>query len=311
MPDKNKIIIGSRGSKLALCQTKMIAASLMNHHPGLVVEIIKIKTQGDKILDVPLAKIGDKGLFVKELEDALLNEQIDLAVHSLKDVPTDLPPGLIIGAVTTRENPQDILISRNNIQLQDLPPDATLGTSSLRRQAQLLHYSPRFKLVDLRGNLDTRIRKLTEQKMDGIVLAAAGVCRLGWQEKISQYLPIDICLPAVGQGALGIEIRETDQRLKTLIAPLNHPPTGAAAVAERALLKRLEGGCQVPLGAYAQVENNTLRLQGVIASVDGEKLIRDEISGKPDEAAELGVGLAERLLDAGGREILATIMRPA
>jgi hydroxymethylbilane synthase len=303
----NKIIIGSRGSKLALCQAKLVADNLMNHHPGLVVEITKIKTKGDKILDAPLAKIGGKGLFVKELEDALLAGRIDLAVHSLKDVPTELPPGLTIGAITERENPHDVLISRGNRRLEDLPANAILGTSSLRRQAQLLHYSPEFRLVDLRGNLDTRIRKLDEQGLDAIIVAAAGLYRLGLKTRVTQQLPMDICLPAVGQGALGIEIREEDQRLKQLLTPLHHPPTSVAVEAERALLKRLEGGCQVPLGAYAQVSNGTLRLQGLVASPDGGRLIRDEISGGLDEAGKLGISLAERLLEGGGREILETI----
>ncbi len=309
MTARDKIVIGSRGSKLALCQANMIADSLTDKHPGLAVEIVKIKTRGDKILDVPLARVGGKGLFVKELEDALLCGRIDLAVHSLKDMPTELPPGLCIGVVTERENPFDIIISRDNRKLEDLPHDATLGTSSLRRQAQLLHYSKEYKFVDLRGNLDTRIRKLHEQGFDAIVLAAAGVYRLGWQEKISQILPATICLPAVGQGALGIEIREDDQQLRDLLAHLHHQKTGMAVEAERALLKRLEGGCQVPLGAYAEVNDDKLTLQGVVADPEGKQLIRDEISGRPDDAANLGVTLAERLLDNGGREILAAIMR--
>lgn len=311
MVARDKIIVGSRGSKLALCQANMIADSLMDKHPGLTVEIVRIKTRGDKILDVPLAKIGGKGLFVKELEDALLCSRIDLAVHSLKDVPTELPQGLCIGVVTERENPYDIIISRDNLKLEDLPPNATLGTSSLRRQAQLLNYSQEFKFVDLRGNLDTRIRKLYEQNLDAIVLAAAGVYRLGWQDKISQILPATICLPAVGQGALGIEIREDDQRLRNLLAHLHHQKTGVAVEAERALLKKLEGGCQVPIGAYAEVSDSILNLQGVVASSDGKQLIRDEISGNPDDARELGITLGERLLDNGGREILAAIYREA
>jgi hydroxymethylbilane synthase len=308
MTDTNKIIIGSRGSMLALCQAQIIADSLRDYHPGLMVEILKIKTKGDKILDVPLARVGGKGLFVKELEDALLDERIDLAVHSLKDVPTELPPGLIIGAITRRESPYDVLISEKGILLEDLPPDASLGTSSLRRQAQLLKYSPHFKLVDLRGNLDTRIKKITQLGLDGIIVAAAGVCRLGWEAQITQYLPIDICVPAVGQGALGIEIKDDDRRMKELITPLHHPPTNAAVVAERALLHRLEGGCQVPLGAYAQVDADSLRIQGVVASPDGKQIIKDNINGHSDEAYELGIRLAERLLHNGGREILEAIL---
>ncbi len=309
MPTKNKIIIGSRGSKLALCQAEMIANSLMQSHPGLLVTITKIKTRGDKILDVPLAKVGGKGLFVKELEDALSDGRIDLAVHSLKDVPTELPNGLYIGAITKRENQHDVIISKGNLKLEDLPAEAVIGTSSLRRQAQLRHSSAGFKFVDLRGNLDISIRKLGEQELDAIVVAAAGLYRLGLEAKISQQLSVDICLPAVGQGALGIEIREDDQRLKGFIASLHHPETFVAAEAERALLKKLEGGCQVPLGAYAQLDDDTLRLQGVVADPEGKQIIKDEISGSPNEAAELGVGLAEQLLDAGGREILAAIMR--
>ncbi len=311
MLTEHKIIIGSRGSQLALCQAEMVAAGLMQNRPGLVVEINKIKTRGDKILDVPLAKIGGQGLFVKELEDALLDGRIDLAVHSLKDVPTELPAGLYIGAITKRENPHDVIISRDNLKLEDLPAEAVIGTSSLRRQAQLRHYANSFRFTDLRGNLDTRIRKLAEQKLDAIIVAAAGLYRLGLEAKISQQLPIDICLPAVGQGALGIEIRENDERLKGFISGLHHPETSAAVTAERALLKKLEGGCQVPLGAYAELDNNTLKIQGVVADPQGRQIIKAELSGSPDEAAALGVRLAEKLLAAGGREILAAIYREA
>ncbi len=308
MSVKNKIIIGSRASKLALWQSRFIADNLKKLHPGLCVEIIKIKTKGDKILDAPLAKIGDKGLFVKELEDALLECRIDLAVHSLKDVPTQLPEGLCIGAVTKREDAADVLISAEGLSLEQLVADAVIGTSSLRRQAQLLNYSPQFRIVDLRGNLDTRLAKLTEQKLDAIILAAAGICRLGWQNKISQRIPFDICLPAVGQGALGLEIRISDDNIKELLTPLNDTATEAATKAERALLGKLEGGCQVPLGAYGEIIGEQLRLRAVVASIDGKLLIKDELTGSPACADSLGLELAKRMLDKGARHILAEIV---
>lgn len=301
---KKELIIGSRGSQLALWQANHIADRLQAAYHGLTVNIIKIKTQGDKVLDVPLAKVGGKGLFVKELEDALLAGRIDLAVHSMKDVPTELPEGLTISATTEREDVRDALIASSASSLQELPSDAVIGTSSLRRQSQLLNYSPKFRIVQLRGNLDTRLRKLKEQNLDAIILAAAGVCRLGLQDRVTQYLPVGISLPAVGQGSLGIETRSNDEEVNQLIAYLNHFPSEVAVKAERAFLTRLEGGCQVPIGAYAQLAGNKVVLQGLIADVDGSEIIRCQIEGDVGQEEQLGTELAERLLSLGGREIL-------
>ncbi len=304
---KQELIIGSRASQLALWQAEHIAECLCAAHPGLTVSIVKIKTQGDKILDVPLAKVGGKGLFVKELEEAILDGRVDFAVHSMKDMPTDLPEGLAITATTEREDVRDVLIARTVSSLQELAIDATIGTSSLRRQSQLLHFNPKFQIAQLRGNLGTRLNKLEEQNMDAIVLAAAGVRRLGLKDKITQYLPIEISLPAVGQGSLGIESRIDDEPVNDLLACLNHFPSAVAVKAERAFLTRLEGGCQVPIGAYAQLVDNKLVLQGLIAQVDGSQLLRSQIEGEIAEAQQMGVKLAEELLTKGGREILAQI----
>ncbi|MBI5789164.1 MAG: hydroxymethylbilane synthase [Candidatus Schekmanbacteria bacterium] len=301
---KKTLIIGSRGSQLALWQAEHVVRCLQDNHPGLSVKITKIKTQGDKILDVPLAKVGGKGLFVKELEEALLDGRIDLAVHSMKDVPTDLPEGLAISAITEREDVRDVLIAKPGVTLDNLPKDAVIGTSSLRRQAQLLNYNPAFRIVQLRGNLNTRLKRMEEQNMDGIILAAAGVKRLGFQDKIAQCLPMELSLPAVGQGSLGIETRTADEEVNRLIACLNHRESALAVTAERAFLTRLEGGCQVPIGACAYVEGDNITLQGLIARVDGSTLLRRQISGNVSKVRELGVRLAEELLDLGGREIL-------
>ncbi len=251
--------------------------------------------------------MGGKGLFTKELEEALLDRRIDLAVHSLKDLPTGLPKGLCIGAVLEREDVRDALISKGNRLLEQLPRNARIGTSSLRRQAQLLHYCPSFQLVSLRGNLDTRIRKLETEGFDAIIVAAAGVHRLGFSQQITQYLPLEVSLPAVGQGALAIEIREDDLELKSYLAKLEHPPTRQAVVAERALLHRLEGGCQVPLGAYASVSGDRLSLQGMVSKVDGSLLLRDRVEGEINQAEALGVQLAENLIKQGANDILQEI----
>ena len=301
--------IGTRGSSLALWQAEWVKTQLKGKHPQFDFKLIKIKTKGDKLRDVPLAKVGGKGLFVKEIEGALIEKRIDLAVHSLKDVPTFLPPELIISVIPKRENPLDALISREGKRLEELPLHAQIGTSSLRRQAQLLNLRADFKIETLRGNLDTRIKKLETEKLDGIIIAAAGVIRLGWAEKITQYLEPKKFLPAIGQGALGIETRRDDRTTNGIVAFLHHPDTAQSVWAERSFLKRLEGGCQVPIAAFGRIANGKLFLEGLISSLDGKKIIRDTNDGKPQDAEKIGLLLAERLLNTGGNAILKEIYR--
>ena len=310
---KQKLVIGTRGSKLALWQAEHIAARLRELHPGLEVTLQRIMTTGDKILDVPLAKIGGKGLFTKELENAMLQGDIDLAVHSLKDMPTQLPPELILAAVPARTNPGDAFISPVHRTLENLPQGARIGTSSLRRRAQLLHCRPDLEIIDLRGNLDTRLQKLETEKLDAILLAVAGLDRLGWSERITQVLPVDVCLPAVGQGALAIEARAGDREVLERLAALEDAATRQAVTAERAFLTAVEGGCQVPVGVYAPPPDpdGQLALRAVILSVDGRRRVRDTITGPAQEAAALGLELARRMLDAGGRDILAEVFGEA
>lgn len=299
-----EIIIGSRDSDLAMWQSRWVAQALRRAHPKQTIRIAGMKTKGDHILEVALAKIGDKGLFTKELEVALLSDTIDMAVHSMKDLPTGLPDGLVIGAVCQREQPGDVLISRDGADLDNLRRGARIGTSSLRRRAQLLHYRPDLQMVDIRGNLNTRLRKFKEQELDAIVLAYAGIKRLGFEDMISQYIPYEICLPAVGQGSLGIEVRANDGAIRELIAAVDHAPSRTAIQAERAFLKRLEGGCQVPIGALGRVEDGTLQLEGIVAGLDGTNAVRHAVTGSADEAAGLGNRLAEILLDQGAGDIL-------
>lgn len=301
--------IGTRGSPLALFQANWVKEKLEQAHPGLRVTLIKIKTTGDKIQDAPLAKIGGKGLFVKEIEEALLRRRIDLAVHSIKDVPTALPEGLHLSAITRREDPLDAFISREGIPLKALPQGARIGTSSLRRQAQLLHFRPDLILIPLRGNLDTRLKKLNALGLDGIVLASAGLKRLGMEEKITEILPADISLPAIGQGALGIETRVGDGEVEGRIAFLNDPDSSIAITAERAFLKRLEGGCQVPIAAHGKIINSHLQLDGLVGTVDGKKLLRHHLEGPAEQADALGVELAEALLRLGAKEILDEVYK--
>jgi len=304
---RSSLVIGARGSRLAVWQAEWVQARLKELAPELTVTLQRIKTSGDKILDVPLAAIGGKGLFVKEIEEALLREEIDLAVHSMKDVPTTLPDGLSILCVPAREDPRDVLISRDSCSLDQLPKGSRIGTSSLRRQAQLLHYRPDLHIELLRGNLDTRLRKLHNGEYDAIVLAAAGLMRMGWSNKVTEYLPPEVSLPAIGQGALGLEGRRNDRFVQILVEKLEHGPTRIAVMAERALLKRLEGGCQVPIAAHATVKGDTLIMDGLIASMEGQRLIRDTIQGAASEAQSLGIQLAEKLLAQGGDRILNEI----
>ena len=301
--------IATRKSQLALWQANWIKSQLEERNPGLQVELVRIMTKGDKILDVPLAQVGGKGLFVKEIEDALLDGRADIAVHSMKDVPTELPPGLHLPVITEREDPRDAWFSRDGIGFRDLPEGALVGTSSLRRQAQLKALRPDLRFEHLRGNVDTRLRKLEEGQYDAIVLAAAGVKRLGLADKVTEYLGEDITLPATGQGAVGIECRVEDPETNALIAPLRHEATWYAVLAERAFLATLEGGCQVPIAGYAQFDGDTLTMRGLVGSLDGQTLIRGSRRGSPVEAEMLGQALGEEILDRGAREILEEVYR--
>lgn len=308
---RNGLRIGTRGSALALWQANHVSALLRAANQGLAVEIVTIKTTGDKIIDSPLAQVGGKGLFVKEIEEALLAGEVDLAVHSLKDVPAFFPEGLGLAAVLEREDPRDALLSRNAATLDDLPKGARVGTSSLRRQAQLLNLRPDLEITTLRGNVDTRVRKLDSGEYDAIVLAAAGLRRMGLAGRVSAFLDVETLLPAVGQGAIGTETRMNDPETKGLVSSLDDPGTRTAVSAERAFLKRLEGGCQVPIAAHAVVSGGSLRMSGLVASLDGRTVIRDKVSGAADQAEALGVTLAERILERGGREILDAVYQAA
>ena len=301
---QTSIRIGTRGSKLALWQAEWVKKALSKAHPDLTIKLVIIKTKGDKILDVPLAKVGGKGLFVKEIEEALTDHRIDLAVHSMKDMPTEIPTDLMIGAVPLREAPQDILISRSEQKLTDMPEGALVGTSSLRRAAQLRHIRPDITIADLRGNLDTRLKKLDQGKYDAIVLAAAGIKRLGFERRISQILDTDTMLPAVGQGALCIEIRDKNPRIESIVGVLNHRPTHIAITAERAFLHHLEGGCQVPIAAHALIKENHVSITGLVAAIDGSILIKETHIGKIEDATNVGITLAQKLLDQGAGPIL-------
>lgn len=302
---KNKLVIGTRGSKLALWQANYVAHRITEQHPGIEVELKHIVTTGDKILDVPLAKIGGKGLFTKELESSMLDGEIDIAVHSLKDMPTELPSGLTLAVITEREDMRDALISPQYGTLANLPVGAKVGTSSLRRRAQLLNNRPDLNMVDLRGNLDTRLKKLATEELDAIVLASAGLKRLGWEDRITELLSPEICLPAVGQGALAIEARQDDKEVLSIIKFLNDPDTAIATAAERSFLNELEGGCQVPIGVYGRVENSELIVDAIILAVDGTMALKDRSWGSPAAAEHIGRELAQRMYVSGGRQILA------
>jgi hydroxymethylbilane synthase len=309
MPSELKI--GTRGSQLALFQADWVKDRLIQAHPDLKVTLVKIKTTGDKIQDVPLAKIGGKGLFVKEIEEALLQKRADLAVHSIKDVPTEFPNGLHLSVITKREDPRDVLISKDGKSLKDLPKGAKIGTSSLRRQAQLLHFRSDLELAPLRGNLDTRLKKLKTMNLDAIVLALAGVKRLGFEEKITEIIPPEVSLPAIGQGALGIETRMADQEVERQIRFLNDRDSSIAISAERAFLGKLEGGCQVPIAAFARIVGTSLQIDGLVGTTDGTRLIRHHAEGPVEKAESLGVELAEILLAEGAKEILDEVYHRA
>lgn len=302
--------IGSRKSQLALVQTYWVQEELQKHYPSRQFDVETMSTQGDIILDVALAKIGDKGLFTKELEVGMIDHKIDLAVHSLKDLPTKLPEGLILGCVTERVDPADGLVvneKHKDKQLDTLPEGAVIGTSSLRRLAQLRHHFPHLTFKDVRGNVNTRLAKLDSGEYDAIILAVAGLTRLGMSDRIHQIIPSDISLHAVGQGALGIECRGDDVEVLELLKVLEHEPTRDRCLAERAFLRELEGGCQVPIGVNTSIEGDSLTLIGMVASLDGKNLIKDTITGKATDAEQLGRDLAIRVRDAGAGEILAEI----
>ncbi len=309
MTKTGHITIGSRGSKLALVQSNWVKSELERCSPGLEVTIEKISTKGDKITDVPLSRLGGKGLFTKELEVAMLERRIDLAVHSMKDLPTEIPEGLMIGAVSKREDPHDILISKKNVALRELSEGAKVGTSSLRRRAQLLALRPDLVVSDLRGNLDTRLRKLDTTDLDAIVVARAGVLRLGFTERAVQIIPFEEMLPAVGQGALCVEIRANDSDVEELVTKaINDPATRYAVDAERALLAELEGGCQIPIGAAAQVvADDKLELEAIVCSLDGTVAIRDKLTGTVAQSKEIGIRLAQKLLSMGADKVLTQI----
>jgi hydroxymethylbilane synthase len=305
------IRIGTRRSQLALWQTEHVRQLLERLQPRYQYELVGVTTKGDKFLHVPLAQIGAQGLFTKELEQSLLEGKIDLVVHSVKDLPTRLPDGLALGAMLKRADPRDALLARDGLQLYQLPAGAVIGTSSLRRKAQLLNARPDLKLVDLRGNINTRLRRLEDGEFDAIVLAVAGVERLGRQDRITQKLGYDLVLPAVGQGSLGVEVREDDEEIMALVGRLDDRDTRVAITAERAFLAALQGGCQVPVGAIAEVREGLVRLQGMVADLEGTTIIRNQLSGPAAAAVELGRALAERLLAQGAGEILDSIRKGA
>lgn len=305
------IRIGSRKSQLALVQTYWVQEHLQKAFPDRTFEVQTMSTHGDKILDVALAKIGDKGLFTKELEIGMLNGDIDFAVHSLKDLPTRLPEGLVLGCVTERENPADALVvhaSHRDKQLDTLPEGAVIGTSSLRRLAQLRHHYPHLSFKDVRGNLNTRLAKLDAGEYDALILAVAGLQRLEMADRIHQVIPAEVSLHAVGQGALGIECRADDTEVLELLKALEHLPTAHRCYAERAFLRELEGGCQVPIGVNTTLDGDTLTLIGIVASLDGQRLVKDRITGPAIEAERLGTELAQRLRQQGAQEILDEIL---
>ena len=302
-----RLRIATRKSLLALWQAEYVKAELEKHHPGLVIELVPLTSRGDKILDVPLAKVGGKGLFVKELEQALLAGDADIAVHSMKDVPMEFPEGLGLSVICPREDARDAFVSNRYNSLDEVPAGAVIGTSSLRRQCQMLSRRPDLQVKFLRGNVQTRLQKLDDGEYDAIILAAAGLIRLGLKERIRAYIAPEQCLPAGGQGAVGIECRINDAETIELIKPLHHLVTAEQVIAERAMNRRLQGGCQVPIACYAIHRDNQLWLRGLVGAPDGSQMLFDEISGPVGDAEKMGVELAERLLAAGADKILAEV----
>lgn len=302
-----KIIVGSRKSQLAITQTQWVINRLQALNLPYEFEIKEIVTKGDQILDVTLSKVGGKGLFVKEIEQALLDGEIDFAVHSMKDMPAEMPEGLVLAAVPEREDPRDCLISNHNYTIDTLPTGAKIGTSSLRRAAQLLAYREDLQIESIRGNINTRLNKLNTQNLDAVVLATAGLNRIGFNELTPEYLDVDICIPAVGQGALGIQARENDNEILDLLSKIDHQDTKVLVSAERAFLNRLQGGCQVPIGAYGRWINSKVHLVGIVASVDGKEIIKAEGIENKENTVELGVMVAEELLSKGAAQILEEV----
>jgi hydroxymethylbilane synthase len=305
--ERKELVIGTRGSKLALWQSEYIK-SAVERITGLPVSLKVIKTTGDKVLDVPLAKVGGKGLFTKELEVELLAGTVDLCVHSMKDVPTELPDGLVIAAMPERVDPRDALVSgAGGYDLTTLPQGARVGTSSLRRVAQVRALRPDLQIVDVRGNLDTRMRKAEDGEVEAVILASAGITRMGWADRISHYIPTSQMVSAVGQGAIGVEIREDDEFMLHVMERVGHPETMECVTAERVVMRRLEGGCQVPIGAYARYEDETLTMDAMVGAVDGTHIVRQQLCGDAGEPEALGDAMVERLLALGAGEILAAI----
>ena len=300
----SKIRIATRKSPLALWQAEEVARQLKIHHPDIEIEFIKMTTKGDKILDAPLAKVGGKGLFVKELEQGMLDGDADIAVHSMKDVPMEFPPGLHLPIIMEREDPRDAFVSNNFASLNDLPDNARIGTSSLRRQLQIKEAMPHAEMLDLRGNVNSRLQKLDNGDYDAIILASAGLIRLGFEDRIRSRIEPEQSLPAIGQGAVGIECRENDERIMSLLAPLNHADTHTRLTAERAMNHRLNGGCQVPIAGFAILEGDNIYLRGLVGRPDGSEVVRNEIRGPARQAVELGTELADKLLSQGADAIL-------
>ncbi|WP_026376564.1 hydroxymethylbilane synthase [Aestuariibacter salexigens] len=301
------IRIATRKSALALWQAEYVKQALLNAHPHIDVELVPMSTQGDRILDTPLAKIGGKGLFIKELEVAMLEGRADIAVHSMKDVPVAFPEGFGLHAICPRENPYDAFVSNHFASIDALPPGSVVGTSSLRRQCQLRHRRPDLTIKDLRGNVNTRLAKLDEGQYDAIILAAAGLIRLDMADRIQQCLPAEASLPAVGQGAVGIECRNDDSELIALLSPLNDNDTAIRVRAERAMNARLEGGCQVPIGSFAELHGQQIRLRGLVGAIDGSRLITAEQTGSREDPEKIGVQVAELLLQQGAGELLEVL----
>ena len=312
MTEKTKLVrIATRKSALALWQAEFVKAELELFHADVRVELVPMSTQGDIILDTPLAKIGGKGLFVKELEQAMLDGRADIAVHSMKDVPVEFPQGLALHTICEREDPRDAFVSNNFANLSELPQGAIVGTSSLRRQCQIKALRPDLDIRDLRGNVNTRLGKLDDGQYDAIILAAAGLIRLEMESRIADYIEPEVSLPANGQGAVGIECRIDDEVTKALLAPLEHTQTRIRVNAERSMNRYLEGGCQVPIGAYALVDGEQVHLRGLVGAVDGSEILRDEVTGHVNDAEKIGIELAKKLLAQGADKILAEVYRDA
>lgn len=306
---KKNIVIGTRGSKLALYQANKLQSILKEAFPENIFDIKIIKTKGDKILDVPLSKIGDKGLFTKELEVELLNGDIDMAVHSLKDLPSVFPQGTKLGAVLERADVRDVLISKENKTLSELKDGAIIGTSSLRRIAQVLKFNPSFVIRDIRGNVDTRLEKLDTQEYDAIIMAAAGIIRMGFADRITEFIDYETMIPAAGQGAIAIEIRENDQNTMHLCQKINHKPTFISISAERAFLKTMEGGCQLPVGCFSEVEGNIMHITGFVADLTGKNFIKEKMTAEIETSEQKAVELANKILQRGGDKILGEIYK--